>query len=127
MNVLKFIAKVLLYLAKSLAYGWILAIIEIIKSLIAGIKSYCAWKKLPHPLKNSYADCLTVSHPSYHQPDPCIYSQFWLTKLGLPVTWDNPDIDLLRNGVVVDEHHLLPSTEYEVRARIWNNSYDAPV
>jgi hypothetical protein len=48
-------------------------------------------------------------------------------KLGLPVTWDNPDIELLRNAVVVPEHDLLPSTLYEIRARIWNNSYNAPV
>jgi hypothetical protein len=127
MNLVKFIGQVLLYFGKSLAYGWILAIIEITKGFIADIKRYCAWEKLPHPVRNGYADCITVSHPSYHRPDPCIYSQFWLTKLGLPVSWDNPDIDLLRNGVIVNKHDLLPSTEYEMRARIWNNSYDAPV
>jgi hypothetical protein len=48
-------------------------------------------------------------------------------KLGLPVTWDNPDVTIKRNGVVVPKHSLLPSTEYEIDARIWNNSYDAPV
>lgn len=47
--------------------------------------------------------------------------------LGLAVTWDNPDIVLLLNGVPVAESELLPSTEYEVRATIWNNSYEAPV
>jgi hypothetical protein len=48
-------------------------------------------------------------------------------SLGLAVTWDNPDIILLRNGVIVAESDLLPNTEYEIRATIWNNSYEAPV
>lgn len=126
MKVLQFIGLALVALLKALTYGWILAIVEIIKRFIAGIKKYCAWKKLPHPARTGYAQCLTTSHPSYHRPDPCIYDQYWLEQLGLPVTWNNPDIDVLLNGVVVNQHQLLPSTEYEVRARIWNNSYDAP-
>lgn len=127
MKLLKFLGGALLTLGKAITYGWILAIIELIKRLIAGIKKYCAWKKLPHPARTGYAQCLTVNHPSYHRPDPCIYSQYWLMSLGLPVTWDNPDIDLRLNGVIVNEHTLLPNTVYQVDARIWNNSYDAPV
>lgn len=127
MKLLKFIGGALLTLLKALTYGWILAIIVIIKDLIAGIKRFCAWKKLPHTVRSGYAKCITTSHPAYHRPDPCIYDQYWLESLGLPVTWDNPDIDVLLNGVAVNEHTLQPSTEYEVRARIWNNSYDALV
>ena len=47
--------------------------------------------------------------------------------LGLAVTWDNPDIVLYHNGVAVSSHDLQPGTEYEVRSRIWNDSFDAPV
>jgi hypothetical protein len=43
------------------------------------------------------------------------------------VSWDNPDIVLFRNGVIVPEGNLLPNTEYEIVATIWNNSFDAPV
>jgi hypothetical protein len=50
-----------------------------------------------------------------------------LLKLGLPVTYDNPDISLMRNGVLADENDLLPNTDYEINATIWNNSYEAPV
>jgi hypothetical protein len=45
--------------------------------------------------------------------------------LGLPVTWDNPDIRIRRGGVAVDPHALDPDTEYEVVARIWNGSQNA--
>jgi hypothetical protein len=127
MKWIKFIASILVALVKAVVYEWILAIIDIFKRLIQRVKDYCAWKKLPHPARTGYANCLTVIHPAFHRPDPCIYSQYWLMKLGLPVTWDNPDIELLRNGVVVPEHDLLPSTLYQIRARIWNNSYNAPV
>ena len=56
-----------------------------------------------------------------------IYSQGYLMKQGLGVTWDNPDIQLYLGGVAVSSHALQPGTEYEIRARCWNASYDAPV
>jgi hypothetical protein len=62
-----------------------------------------------------------------NQPDPLIYSQTELMKLGLAVTWDNPDVQLYRNGVPVSSWELDPATEYEVVARVWNKSIDAPV
>lgn len=55
-----------------------------------------------------------------------IYSQPFLAAHGLAVTWDNPDIHLERNGVVVDSHSLSPATEYDIVARIWNGSNVAP-
>ena len=127
MKVLKLLGRSLLAVGKAITYGWVVAIITIIKQLIVAIKLHCQWEKLPHPVRNGWANCLTTNHPSYHRADPCIYDQYYLQSLGLPVTWDNPDIDILLNGVPVNEHELLPSTEYEVRARIWNNAYDAPV
>jgi hypothetical protein len=61
------------------------------------------------------------------RPDPLIYSQQYLMGLGLAVTWDNPDIWLERNGSRVSSHAIEPDTEYEIVARIWNGSTDAPV
>jgi len=68
-----------------------------------------------------------IDHPAFVRPDPMIYSQRALMDQGLAVTWDNPDITLLKGGVPVSSSELEPATTYEVRSRIWNNSLDAPV
>jgi hypothetical protein len=70
---------------------------------------------------------VVINNPAFHRPDPCIYSQPYLLKLGLPVTWDNPDIVLRKGGIIVPEHDLQPDTDYEIEATVWNNSYEAPV
>lgn len=65
--------------------------------------------------------------PDVHKrADPMIYSQFWLKSMGLAVTWNNPDIQLYKANVPVSSDLLEKDTEYEVRVRVWNNSYDAP-
>jgi len=128
MNHIRFVLRVFLELLKAVAYGWILVIIEFLKNFIKAIKGFCAYLKRPHFDQDGLEDkCSKFDHPALHQPDPCIYSQQYLLSLGLPVTWDNPDISLLLNGVVVPETNLLPDTVYEIDATIWNNSYDAPV
>ena len=64
---------------------------------------------------------------TYKRPDPMIYSQFYLMSRGVAVTWDNPDIQLFdAGGAGVASHALTPSTPYQIRARIWNGSTDAP-
>jgi len=65
--------------------------------------------------------------PAVKKPDPFLYSQQYLMSLGQPVTWDNPDIFIFQNGVLVDPHDLHANTTYTVVARIWNNSTDVPV
>jgi hypothetical protein len=45
---------------------------------------------------------------------------------GLAVTWDNPDVTIELSGVPVDAHDLKPATTYDVIARVWNSSTDAP-
>jgi hypothetical protein len=70
--------------------------------------------------------CVPVPERTYRRPDPLIYSQGYLMQLGLAVTWDNPDITLFREGVAVPSHQLQPGTEYQVAARIWNGSTEAP-
>jgi hypothetical protein len=127
MRGLRFVLQLLLALLGAVTYGWIVALIGIVRRVVETIKARYIKEKIPHPFKNASGSCLTVSHPAFRRPDPCIYSQSYLMKLGLPVTWDNPDIILRRNGVVVPEHDLLPGTLYEIEATIWNNSYDAPV
>lgn len=67
---------------------------------------------------------------AFRQPDPLIYSQYWLQSHGLAYTWQNPDISLeLQSapGQPVDAHSLAPDTDYRVLARVWNGSTDAPV
>jgi hypothetical protein len=127
MPYLKFVCQAGAMLLRGVTVDLVPNLVETIRRLIALIKAFCARKKLPHPIKTSSGNCVTVSHPAFRRADPCIYSQSYLMKLGLPVTWDNPDILLRKNGVVVPEHDLEPGTEYEIEATIWNNSYDAPV
>jgi hypothetical protein len=55
-----------------------------------------------------------------------IYSQRYLMDQGVAVTWDNPDIRLERGGAIVPSNALQPGTGYDVVARIWNASIDAP-
>jgi hypothetical protein len=71
--------------------------------------------------------CVPIKDPAFVRPDPLIYDQYYLTSLGLAVTWDNPDIQLYLNGSPISSSSLLPGTTYEVVAQVWNNSIDAPV
>src|SRR5262245_22921736 len=52
------------------------------------------------------------------RPDPCIYSQFYLTAQGIPVTWDNPDIWMAKASdpgtIEPDSYHLEEDTDYIV-------------
>ncbi len=78
------------------------------------------------PRQQSRKPCLGIPATIYHRPDPMIYDQYYLMKQGLAVTWDNPDIHVEQGGVPVPQHQLEPATEYQVVARIWNGSVDAP-
>ena len=72
-------------------------------------------------------DPQTIPGTIYRKPDPMIYDQYWLMSQGFAVTWDNPDIHLERPlGTRVSSHDLLPSTAYNVIARVWNLSETAP-
>ena len=113
---------------KGIAYEWVLAVIDNLRTLLVQLKKFISRGRLEHADKNATLEvCGPLRNPSFHRPDPLIYSQKYLLSLGLAVTWDNPDIVLLRNGVIVPEGELLPDTEYEIDATIWNNSFDAPI
>ena len=71
-------------------------------------------------------ECIPIPRNVYRRPDPMLYSQGYLMSQGLAVTWDNPDIHLERAGVPVVSSDLDPDTEYEIVARIWNGSNNAP-
>jgi hypothetical protein len=123
-----FIGSVAAHVLKTLVYQWVVFAANMLKRFAKAFKGYCRYLKLPHPDQDHAGQqCGTITAPAFHRPDPCIYSQAYLLSLGLPVTWDNPDIVLKRNGVVATETELLPNTEYEIDATIWNNSYEAPV
>jgi hypothetical protein len=115
--------KMFLFFLKTLLYGWILALIELLRTICRIVKRMCRHKgKQP-----SRHRCVPINDPAFVRPDPMIYDQYYLTSLGLAVTWDNPDIQLYLNGVPVSSDTLLAGTTYEVVAQIWNNSTDAPV
>ena len=115
------------HLLKGLAYGWIFAIGRLVTRFCEAVKKFCKTLTLPHPEREETGpDCTVVDNPAFHRPDPCIYSQDYLLTLGLAVTWDNPDMLLRRNGVVVSDGAVLPDTDHEIEATIWNNSFEAP-
>lgn len=68
--------------------------------------------------------CVYVPERIINRPDPCLYSQFLLMQLGLPVTWDNPDVAIFLDGVEQYTYDLRVDTEYEVQVTVHNSSRD---
>ena len=115
-------------LLRLLLAGWLDGLREIRRLLKARIANAYARRRLPgRARKGADSHCIPIRHPSYRQPDPLIYDQYFLMSLGLAVTWDNPDIELRRGGLPVPSSEILPDTDYEIVARVWNGSTDAPV
>jgi hypothetical protein len=110
-------------------YKWLIVIISLIKKYCEAYKKRKNDKKTKtrRERKEYKGNCVPINSPVYYKPDPMIYSQSYLMKQGLAVTWDNPDIQLYKDGQPVSSAAILPDTEYEIAARIWNASYDAPV
>jgi hypothetical protein len=114
----------LLSLLRTLLYGWFPALMSLLRRWCAACKRRC---KRRRRRGTSRARCLPVPPALYRRPDPLIYSQKYLKSLGLAVTYNNPDIQLYdQNGLPVSSKSLQPNTTYEIRARIWNNSTEAP-
>jgi hypothetical protein len=110
------------------AVGWIDALRQLYARTREIVIRLCRRKRLPGRLrKTPLSRCVPISDPAYKRPDPLIYDQYFLMSAGLAVTWDNPDIQLWRGGVAVSSEALLPDTDYEVVARIWNGSTEAPI
>jgi hypothetical protein len=57
-----------------------------------------------------------------------IYDQYYLMSLGLAVSWQNPDIQILLNNVpVASAYDLQPSTTYTIHATVYNASTEGIV
>lgn len=109
-------------------FGWLAALRNIFRSLQGSLANAAARDRLPgRAAKGADSNCTPIRHPAWRQPDPLIYDQYFLMGLGLAVTWDNPDIALQRGGVTVPSSELKPDTDYDIVARVWNGSTDAPV
>ena len=128
MSALKRLAEFILAIARDLLFGWVLALIELIRLLCVWLRACMTKCRLPGRMpKSSNAHCVKISDPAFKRPDPTIYDQYYLMSQGIAVTWDNPDIHIELGGVTVAPHLLKPDTVYDVIARIWNNSTEAPV
>jgi hypothetical protein len=125
---LRALAGFLLAILWALTLGWILALIELVRELCARLRRKLRSKRLPGRIgRISPQRCVRISDPAYKRPDPLIYDQYYLMSLGAAVTWDNPDIELRQGGAPVPSSALQPDTDYEIVARIWNASTEAPV
>lgn len=109
-------------------YQWVLRLMALCEQIRERCRIAEVNSRLPvRQQRAAKQPCVPISDPAYKRPDPMIYAQYYLMKQGLAVTWDNPDIELRQGGVVVPSHQLQPDTVYDVVARIWNNSTEAPV
>ena len=70
--------------------------------------------------------CIYIPERIINRPDPCIYDQFLLMQLGLPVTWDNPDVTIFRAGIEQYTYDLTVDTEYDLEVRLHNSSREKP-
>jgi hypothetical protein len=128
MKSLKQFLKFLLAVLRAVLYGWLLALIDLIRILWRELLDCLARMRLPGRLpKTSTSRCVKISDPAFKRPDPMIYDQYYLMSQGIAVTWDNPDIKIEQGGAPVLPHELRPDTLYDIVARIWNNSTEAPV
>jgi len=85
------------------------------------------WQIITREPKTPTGDpCVNFPGHVIRKPDPCIYSQFLLMRLLQPVTWDNPDVRILLNGVEQNSYHLVAGTTYTVEITVHNSSRDKP-
>ena len=112
----------LVSLLRTVLWGWVGSLSRFLKLLHPSHEKPKEDHRPPAP-----TNCVPIDHPAFVRPDPLLYSQRYLRAQGLAVTYDNPDITLSLGGVPVSSAELQPATTYDVLARIWNNSLDAPV
>jgi hypothetical protein len=111
---------------KTLLVGWTQAIPAAFRAL----KRWCRTRenndKEGRSGRISQYRCEPITERAFVRPDPFLYSQEYLSGLGLAVTWDNPDFAIFDAGAAVASHELQPDVAYEVVVRVWNNSIDGP-
>jgi hypothetical protein len=118
------LGRVLFSLPQKMLFGWVIYVIRLLRDREKRDQSR-------HDMRGgergqSRTRCMPISDKVYRRPDPTIYSQSYLITQGIAVTWDNPDIQLWRDDLPISSQALDPDTDYEVVARVWNNSIDAP-
>lgn len=113
-----------LFVLRTLLYEWLLALVALLRLLFRRGRRD---ERSGRDRRAARTPCVPIDRPEFVRPDPLLYSQRYLMEKGLAVTWDNPDVQLRRNGVAVPSSTLDPATTYDVVARIWNNSMVAPV
>jgi hypothetical protein len=123
-SILQLIFAILSYI---LTFRWIR---EIIALIVNNVKERQRGEHLDdvrkgRPLRCS-PKCAIIRPDVYKRADPLIYSQRYLMEQGLAVTWDNPDIQLYKDGTPISSSRLEADTDYEVIATVYNNSYEAP-
>ena len=85
------------------------------------------WEKQKELGGDQSVKCLPIPSDVFLRADPSIYDQEYLMSLGLPVTWDNPDIVLKDSlGNTVDSFNLAADTQYVIEATVHNRSNQAP-
>ncbi len=131
---IKALLAMLAQIAKDAAGAW-----QVLRRVLCRLVERCRLRRgwTEHERSRDPAPCTPIRRPEFRRPDPLIYAQFHLMSLGFAVTWDNPDISLETPGApagappdparTVPSGALLPDTEYDVVARIWNGSPSAPV
>src|SRR5437016_11771124 len=80
--------------------------------LVPALKSFCrAIANTCHNCgkgRDRGGACITVSPAVLKRADPLIYSQYYLMKMRLSVTWDNPDIEIFRGAYRWRHLHSCP-------------------
>jgi hypothetical protein len=128
MRFLRQLGAFLLAILRALLFGWLPALLELLRAGWRRLRACLDRGRLPGRLKKTATSrCIKISDPAFKRPDPTIYDQYYLMSQGVAVTWDNPDIHVEQGGLTVPAHALQPDTLYDVVARIWNNSTEAPV
>lgn len=128
MNFLEDLIQFLLRLLRTILVDSWMALFSLFGVCEDRIEKLLRRRKMPgRQGKASPYHCVPINHPALKHPDPLIYDQYYLMSLGKAVTWDNPDIQLYDGGVPVSSNALKPGHPYDIVARIWNGSSDAPV
>jgi hypothetical protein len=118
----------LAFILRTLLSGWLRAIPTLIALLPRRLATRRRGRRQSERDRQAArTSCVPIDRPEFVRPDPLIYSQRCLMQLGLAVTWNNPDIQLHRNGLPVSSSSLEPGVTYDIVARIWNESPSAPV
>ena len=126
MKLVAIFIRVLMAFLRLLAYGWAKALVDIWQNLCNIFTRWWARRQVPgRARKATDSKCIPINEPAFKHPDPLIYSQYDLMARGYAVTWDNPDIELRKGGAVVPSWEIIPATDYEIVARIWNGAPDA--